>query len=150
MISFAVDGGSVRHERAAHCKSAGWGSMAARVAAEGKGMVFVILGVALLLMKLLEFGPVAAWDWWAVLAPFGLAVAWWMFSDSIGLTQRRAIRKMEATKVERRNRNLEALGLSPRRERKSRKARERFPASGADRRSAVDPTTAPDEPTPRG
>lgn len=113
-------------------------------------MVFVILGVALLLMKLLEFGPVANWAWWVVLAPFGLAVAWWMFSDSIGLTQRRAIRKMEETKAERRSRNLEALGLGPRRDRKARRAKPSFPTSGADRRSAVDPTTAPDEPKPRG
>ena len=113
-------------------------------------MFFVILGVALLLMKLFEFGPVAGWAWWVVLAPFGLAVLWWMFSDSIGLTQRRAIRKMEETKAERRSRNLEALGLGPRRDRKARKSRDHFPTSGADRRNAVDPTTASNEPPPRG
>ena len=39
-------------------------------------MAFLILGVLLLVLKLAEFGPVAAWAWWVVLAPFGLAAAW--------------------------------------------------------------------------
>ena len=60
-------------------------------------MAFLILGILLLAMKLAEFGPVAAWSWWLVLAPFGLAVLWWGFSDAIGLTQRRAMDKMEQT-----------------------------------------------------
>jgi small Trp-rich protein len=37
-------------------------------------MAFLILGILLLTLKLAEFGPVAAWSWWLVLAPFGLAV----------------------------------------------------------------------------
>jgi len=78
-------------------------------------MAFMILGVAFLAMKLAEFGPVAEWSWIWVLAPFALATAWWGFVDKVGLTQRRAMDKMEARKTERRNRNLEALGLGPRR-----------------------------------
>ncbi|HMO48910.1 MAG TPA: TIGR04438 family Trp-rich protein [Rubrivivax sp.] len=78
-------------------------------------MAFLILGILLFAMKLAEFGPVAAWSWWLVLSPFGLALAWWIFADSSGLTQRRAMDKMERIKAERRNRNVEALGLSPRR-----------------------------------
>ncbi|MGL6111893.1 MAG: TIGR04438 family Trp-rich protein [Rubrivivax sp.] len=74
----------------------------------------------LLALKLAELGAVATWPWWAVLAPFGLAVLWWGFADAIGLTQRRAMQKMEDTKVERRNRNLVALGLDPRRDRRVR------------------------------
>ena len=74
-------------------------------------MAFLILGILLLALKLAEFGPVATWSWWVVLLPFALATAWWAFSDSIGLTQRRAMAKMEQTKVERRDRNLQALGL---------------------------------------
>lgn len=102
-------------------------------------MAFMILGVLLLVLKLAELGPVAAWAWWVVLAPFGLAAAWWAFADSIGLTQRRAMDKMEQTKAERRNRNLEALGMGPRRDRKARRASE-FPADAAAKRSAKDPT----------
>ena len=102
-------------------------------------MAFLILGVLLLGMKMAEFGPVASWSWWGVLAPFGLAIAWWGFADSIGLTQRRAMDKMEQAKRERRNRNLEALGLGPRRDRKARRASE-FPAADAGKRAAKDST----------
>ncbi|HRH89583.1 MAG TPA: TIGR04438 family Trp-rich protein [Rubrivivax sp.] len=84
-------------------------------------MAFLILGILLLAMKMAELGPVAAWPWWAVLAPFALAVAWWAFADSIGLTQRRAMDKMEKTKAERRSRNLQALGMGPDRQRKARR-----------------------------
>ena len=84
-------------------------------------MAFLILGILLLVMKMAELGPVAAWPWWAVLAPFALAVAWWALADSIGLTQRRSMDKMEKTKAERRNRNLQALGMGPERERKARR-----------------------------
>jgi small Trp-rich protein len=104
-------------------------------------MAFVIVGVALLAMKMAEFGPVAAWSWWVILLPFGLAVAWWMFADTTGLTQRRAMDKMDQKKEDRRLRNLQALGLGPRRERKARHAKD-FPTQDAPRRR--DPTTAGD------
>jgi small Trp-rich protein len=107
----------------------------------GNKMGFLILGIFVLTMKLAEFGPVGSWSWWVVLAPFGLAALWWGFSDSIGLTQRRAMEKMEEKKVERRNRNLEALGLGPRRDRKARRANN-FPASDAGKRAAKDPTVS--------
>jgi small Trp-rich protein len=104
-------------------------------------MAFLILGILLLALKLAEFGPVAAWSWWLVLAPFGLAVLWWGFSDAIGLTQRRAMDKMEQTKADRRNRNLEALGLGTRRDRKARRANQ-FAGADAGRRAAKDPVSA--------
>ena len=59
-------------------------------------MAFLILGVVLLVMKMAAFGPVAEWSWWIVLAPFGLAVLWWSFSDATGLTKKRAMDKMAA------------------------------------------------------
>lgn len=83
-------------------------------------MWFVIAGVVLLLMKVTEFGPVAGWSWIAVLAPFGLAVLWWTFSDSIGLTQKRAMRKMDERKEERRQRTLKSLGLDSRHDKHAR------------------------------
>ncbi len=83
-------------------------------------MVFLVVGVLLLLMKLAEFGPVADWSWLWILLPFGLAVVWWAISDSTGLTQRRAIDKMEARKQQRRERDMKALGLDVRRDRRIR------------------------------
>jgi small Trp-rich protein len=104
-------------------------------------MAFLCLGLALLAMKLAEFGSVAAWSWWVVLLPFGLATAWWAFADGIGLTQRRAMGKMEAKKTERRNRNLDALGLGPRRDVKARRD-SRFNTAATGRHAAKDPTMA--------
>lgn len=85
-------------------------------------MAFLLLGLALLGMKVAEFGPVATWSWWVVLAPFGLAVLWWAFADGSGLTQRRAIEKMEKRKVDRRQRDMEALGLTTTRDKQIRRA----------------------------
>mgnify|MGYP006194949453 CR=1 FL=1 len=69
------------------------------------------LGVVLLLMKYLEVGPVAGWAWWIVLAPFGLAVAWWGWSDVSGRTQRKAMEKVDAKREARRQKAMDALGL---------------------------------------
>jgi small Trp-rich protein len=74
-------------------------------------MLFVIVGVLLVLMKVAAFGPVAEWSWIYVLAPFGLAAVWWAVADATGLTRRRAMDKMEQRKVERRKRDMAALGL---------------------------------------
>lgn len=96
-------------------------------------MAFLLLGLALLAMKAAEFGPVATWSWFIVLAPFGLAVLWWGFADSTGLTQRRAIDKMEKRKVERRQRDIEALGLTI----------TQRPASGARKKRPAEATPPP-------
>jgi len=74
-------------------------------------MYLVVLGVLLLVMKLAEFGPVAQWSYWIVLAPFAGAVVWWSYADASGWTKRREIDKMEERKRERRRNNLDALGL---------------------------------------
>jgi small Trp-rich protein len=81
-------------------------------------MWFVVIGCLLLAMKMGDVELVAAWPWWVILAPFGLAVLWWSFSDSMGLTQAREIRKMEDRKVDRRRRAMEALGLNWRRDKR--------------------------------
>ena len=99
-------------------------------------MVFLVVGVLLLLMKLTEFGPVAEWGWLWILLPFGLAVLWWAFADSTGLTQRRAIAKMEARKVQRRERDMQALGLDIRRDKRIRVLKDAARKPGA-------PTPAP-------
>lgn len=86
-------------------------------------MAFLIIGILLLAMKFAEIGPVAAWSWWVVLAPFGLAVLWWSFADSTGITQRRAINKMDQRKADRRKRDMEALGLDAHRDKQIQRAR---------------------------
>lgn len=78
-------------------------------------MWFVIVGCALLAMKLAEVGFAASWSWLAILAPFGLAILWWSFADAIGLTQRREMDKLDERKEERRRRQMDALGLNWRR-----------------------------------
>ncbi len=80
-------------------------------------MYFLGLGLVLLLLKYLEIGPVTNWSWWVVLAPFGLAVAWWAWADHTGYTKRRAMEKMEQRKRDRIEKNKEALCMAPRRRR---------------------------------
>jgi small Trp-rich protein len=81
-------------------------------------MWFVVIGCVLLTMKLTDFGFAAAWSWLWILSPFGLAVAWWSFADSIGLTKRREMDKLDERKQERRRRQMDALGLNWRRDRR--------------------------------
>lgn len=76
-------------------------------------MYFLLAGIAALLMKYLEIGPVAAWSWWLVLSPFGLAVAWWAWADASGYTKRVEIEKMEKRKKERIEKQREAMGMLP-------------------------------------
>lgn len=86
-------------------------------------MPFVAIGALLVLLKLLEVDPVTGWSWLWILAPFGVAVVWWAYADSTGLTQRRAIRRMEEKKVARRERDMQALGLNVHSDRRKRAQR---------------------------
>jgi len=111
-------------------------------------MPLVIVGVLLMLAKFAEIGPTAGWPWWAVLAPFGGATLWWYFADSTGITQRRAMQKMEDRKVERRERAMEALGLDTRREKRVASARNK--AQGrADTMTRATPEAPSADPTRR-
>jgi len=74
-------------------------------------MYLLGLGLVLLTMKFMEIGPVAAWDWWVVLAPFGLAVAWWAWADASGYTKRKAMEREEDRRKARIERSREALGM---------------------------------------
>jgi small Trp-rich protein len=75
-------------------------------------MYLLGLGLVLLLMKYLEFGAVAEWPWWVVLAPFGLAVLWWAWADMSGYTKRKAAEKIDQRKRDRIDKQREALGLN--------------------------------------
>jgi small Trp-rich protein len=101
-------------------------------------MPLVLIGVLLFVCKLAGLGPVADWSWWIVALPFGLAAAWWQFSDVTGLTQRKAMDKMDRRKAERRDRALASLGLDHRHEKQVARARE----DAAERRASADPTQA--------
>lgn len=75
-------------------------------------MYLLGLGLVLLLMKYLEFGAVAEWSWWVVLAPFGLAVLWWLWADMSGYTKRKAVEKIDQRKRDRIEKHRDALGLN--------------------------------------
>ena len=76
-------------------------------------MYLLGLGLVLLVMKYLEIGPVANWDWWLVLAPFGLAVLWWAWADWSGYTKRRAMERDDARRQARIDKTRDALGMLP-------------------------------------
>ncbi len=77
-------------------------------------MWFLGLGLLFILFKVQEMGPVAAWPWWAVLSPLGLAVAWWAWADQSGYTKRKVVEKENARKQARIDRQREAMGVRPR------------------------------------
>jgi small Trp-rich protein len=81
-------------------------------------MYFLGLGLILLAMKYFEWGPVAGWSWLIVLAPFGLAMAWWAWADATGYTKRKVMRKEEARRLERIARAREAMGAPTRKQRR--------------------------------
>ncbi|MDA8446535.1 TIGR04438 family Trp-rich protein [Paracidovorax valerianellae] len=77
-------------------------------------MYALSLGVLLVLLKYLEIGPVAQWNWWWVLSPFALALVWWTWADASGYTKRKAMEKMDRRKQDRIDKQREALGIQPR------------------------------------
>ena len=81
-------------------------------------MLFLGLGIILLALKYFEIGPVAAWDWWVVLSPFGLAVVWWAWADWSGYTKRKAVERENARTKARIDKNREALGLGLKKKRR--------------------------------
>lgn len=76
-------------------------------------MLFLGIGVLLLLLKYLEIGFVAQWNWWMVLSPFGLAVVWWWWADATGYTKRKVMQKEDQRKQARIDKNRDAMGLKP-------------------------------------
>ena len=73
-------------------------------------MYFVGLGLIFMAMKYLEIGPIANWEWWVVLSPFGLAVVWWAWADSTGYTKRKAMELEDAIRQALVDKNKEAIG----------------------------------------
>lgn len=76
-------------------------------------MYLLGLGLVLMVMKYQAMGPVAAWEWWVVLSPFGLAMAWWSWADWSGYTKRKVMERENIRKQARVDSNREAMGLKP-------------------------------------
>ncbi len=80
-------------------------------------MAFVLIGVLMIAGNLFEIGPTSTWNWefsgdlWKFAVPFGLAAAWWAWSDASGLSKRRAMQKDAERKQDRLDRNVDAMGL---------------------------------------
>ncbi len=74
-------------------------------------MYLLGIGIVLMLLKYLEIGAVATWDWMWVLSPFALAAIWWVWADASGYTKRNAMQRMDKKRLARINRQKEALGL---------------------------------------
>jgi len=87
-------------------------------------MWFLIAGILLLGLWLADISPVASLHWGWIALPFLLAAVWWSIADATGVSQRRADRKMEARRVARRQRDMEALGLDTKRDKHARKVRD--------------------------
>jgi small Trp-rich protein len=74
-------------------------------------MYLLLIGIVLLLLKYLEIGPVAAWDWMWVLSPFGAAALWWWWADWSGYTKKKQVEKENARKQARIDKSRDALGM---------------------------------------
>ena len=80
-------------------------------------MLFLIAGVVMLALKVMEMTVVATWPWYVVLAPFGLAVAWWAWADWSGYTKKKAVQRENERKQKRIDKNRENIGLAPKKKR---------------------------------
>ena len=86
-------------------------------------MLFVIVGVIVIFCHFAGIGPMADWTWtitdghgnwgdlWKFLLPFVCAAVWWTWSDASGLSKRRAMQRDADRKQDRRDRNIDAMGL---------------------------------------
>ena len=80
-------------------------------------MIFIVIGVLIIVLHFLGFGPMALWTWnltgdlWKFCVPFGLAAVCWAWADATGYNQRREMEKMDQRRQARRQQNLEALGM---------------------------------------
>ncbi len=75
-------------------------------------MWILLVAILLLGLKLGAVGPFATLSWWWIAIPLGLAFLWWEIIDPMfGVSQRRAMDKVEERKAERNARARRNLGL---------------------------------------
>ena len=77
-------------------------------------MYFLLIGIVLLVLWYAEIGPVAAWSWYVVFAPFGLAVIWWWWADMTGYSKRKAVQRENEKKQARIDKSRVAMGIEKR------------------------------------
>ena len=73
----------------------------------------MLIGVALLGLKVAAIGPVALWSWWWVPVPFVAALFWWQLADHLGWTLRAAERRDQQRQERRRAARVESMGKRP-------------------------------------
>ena len=73
-------------------------------------MYFVMLGLALLLLRWLGVEPMAQWSAWSMFLPFIAAPVWWAWSDASGRTRRLQEDRIDERRRERRRKAIDALG----------------------------------------
>lgn len=78
-------------------------------------MPLILIGLALVVLKVLDIEPLASIEWKYTVVPFVLAAVWWKFADATGITRRQQDRKEERRIEERRRRQTDALGTTDRR-----------------------------------
>ena len=56
-----------------------------------------LLGLSLLVLvlKVLDVAPIAAWSWWYVVAPFAFTVLWFEFGEAFFGFDRKRLRKLD-------------------------------------------------------
>ncbi len=75
-------------------------------------MWILLVAVVLLGLKLEAVGPFATLSWWWIFIPLGVLFLWWEIIDPMfGVSQRRAMRKLEQRQGERAQRARHRLGL---------------------------------------
>lgn len=63
-------------------------------------MWLVWIGAVLIVLKFLEFGPVAAWPWWWILAPLGAAFLWFEGLERLFGRDRRKVEHDELRRLQ--------------------------------------------------
>lgn len=72
-------------------------------------MWLVWIGLALVVLKLLEFSVFATLSWWWIVVPFVLAFVWFEFIErTLGLDKKKAFDEIDSIKKQRIQRGLEA------------------------------------------
>jgi small Trp-rich protein len=62
-------------------------------------MYLLWIGLACLLLKLFEVGPVGQWSWWWVLAPLGAAAIWFEGLEKLFGRDKRKLEQLETERL---------------------------------------------------
>ncbi len=73
-------------------------------------MWWLVIGVLGVVLKLLDFGPVANMAWWIILIPFALAVVWCTWADASGYTKRKVMQREDERRQARIDRQRSKMG----------------------------------------